>query len=201
MVAYCPNTGSLRTAGEPGSEVLLSWSTSPRRKTAWTWELVLSNGVWVGINTLLPNRLLALAIEAHWLPEFRGWSLDRREARMGEHSRVDLLLRKGEKLCFLEIKNVTMVEEETAFFPDAVTSRGSRHLRELEERVKQGHRAVMFFLIQREDGLALRPADSIDPAYGRTLRRAVAAGVEAIAYRAKVSPEAVELVERVPVIL
>lgn len=201
VVAFCPNTGSLRTCSDPGSPVMLSRSQNRRRKTNWTWELVQANGVWVGINTLLPNRLLAAAIRSGRLAEFQGWELVRTEARIGQRSRVDLLLQKGNRYCYLEIKNVTMVEEGTAYFPDAVTSRGTRHLRELQSAVRDGHRAVICFLIQREDGLRLRPADAIDPVYGRTLREAVGVGVEAQAYRTRVNPSRVELLESVPVVL
>lgn len=201
VTALCPNTGTLKTCSDPGSTVLLSRNSNPRRKTRWTWEATQVNGIWVGINTLLPNRLVAMAVEQGWLPEFQGWRLLRREAPMGQRSRVDLLLERNGRLCYLEIKNVTMVESGIAFFPDAVTARGTRHLRELEAAVSQGHRGVIFFLVQREDGRELRPADGIDPKYGQTLRNVVAAGVEAVAYRTKVTPNYVELAERLPVVL
>ena len=199
VTAHCPNSGSLKTCGDPGSPVLLSHSDDPRRRTQWTWELVKANGTWVGINTLLPNRLVEKAIREKLVPELAAWDLVRREAPMGKRSRVDLLLERDGQPCYLEIKNVTMVVDGVAYFPDAVTERGRKHLEDLLQAVESGYCGQMFFLVQRGDGRVLRPADDIDPAYGETLRRVAERGVRILAYRAEVTPQAVTLVEPIPV--
>lgn len=203
VVAHCPNTGSLLGCQAPGSRVWLSRSRNPARKLAYTWELVEADGVRVGIHTGRSNRLVEEALAAGVVGELEGYRLERREVRYeGSSSRADLLLscaRGG--LAYVEVKNVTAaVGGGIALFPDAVSSRGTRHLHEMMHVVSRGHRAVLVFCVQRSDVDEVRPADAIDPIYGRTLREALAAGVEAVAYRARVSPEEIVLVEPVPVV-
>jgi sugar fermentation stimulation protein A len=119
----------------------------------------------------------------------------------GEHSRIDLLLESPVRRCFVEVKNVTLVENGKALFPDAVTTRGQKHLNELMRVVRDGDRGVIFFTVQRGDGRSVSPADSIDPEYGRLLRLALKNGVKALAYRAQVTPQEIVLTERLPVIV
>jgi sugar fermentation stimulation protein A len=200
VTAHCPNSGSMKGCNAPGSPVLLSRSDNPHRKLLYTWELVEAEGFWVGINTGLPNRLAREGIEKGVVRELRDYGTIRPEVRYGEErSRIDLLLEGPAGLCYVEVKNVTLVEGGMALFPDAVTTRGQKHLRELMEMVRQGHRAVIFFVVQREDGHGVAPADAIDPEYGRLLRLAVANGVEALAYRALVTPEEIRLTHPLPV--
>lgn len=201
VTAHCPNSGSMKGCNAPGSPVYLSRSDNPARKLSYTWELVCSDGFWAGINTGLPNRLAREGIENGTVAELQGYDRIRPEVPYGTRSRIDLLLEGEKGRCYVEVKNVTLVEGETALFPDAVTERGQKHLRELMEVVRQGDRGVIFFVVQRGDGVAVSPADAIDPEYGRLLRQAVACGVEALAYRALVTPEEIRLVERLPVAL
>ena len=202
VVAHCPNSGSMKGCNAPGSQVLLSRSLNPTRKLPFTWELLLVGQYWVGINTLLPNRLVREAIEHDVIPELMGYDSVRTEVPYGsERSRIDLLLERGGERCFVEVKNVTLVEGEWALFPDAVTLRGQKHLRELMSIVQLGGRGVIFFVVQRGDGDTVAPADGIDPEYGRLLRLALASGVEALAYRAEVSPEEIRLTKRLPVLV
>ena len=201
VTARCPNSGSMRGCNSPGSPVYLSRSGNQKRKLPYTWELVLADGGWVGINTALPNRIVQEAIENGSVPELSGYSDICPEVPYGsERSRIDLLLRNGVRRCYVEVKNVTLVEGGRALFPDSVTVRGQKHLRELMSVAKAGERGVIFFVVQRGDGNAVAPADAIDPEYGRLLREAVAKGVEALAYRALVTPVEIRLVERLPVI-
>lgn len=200
VTAHCPNTGSMKGCNFPGSPVLLSTSDRPGRKYPYTWELVFSGG-WIGINTALPNRLVEEAIGNGTITELQGYPLLRREVPYGTNSRVDLLLDGDRGRCYIEVKNVTLVEGGRALFPDAVTLRGQKHLCELEEVVRHGDRGVIFFLVQRGDADSVAPADAIDPEYGRLLRRAVARGVEALAYRAEVTPAAITVRERLAVCL
>ncbi len=201
VTVHCPNSGSMKGCAEPGSRVLLSRSPNPGRTYPLTWELVESQGCWAGINTALPNRLTREAIEEGIVGELRGYDAIRPEVPYGQGSRIDLLLEGPAGRCYVEVKNVTLVEGGRALFPDAVTTRGQKHLRELMRVVAAGDRGVIFFTVQRGDGESVSPADAIDPEYGRLLRLALAAGVEALAYRAEVTPQEIRLTHRLPVIL
>lgn len=204
VTAHCPNTGSMLGCAEPGSRVWLTHTPSPARKYAYGWELTeLPDGTRVGINTHRSNALVREAIEGGRLAALGGYEAVRPEARYGhESSRIDFLLSaQGRSDCYVEVKNVTAaVTAGIALFPDAVSERGTKHLREMKAMVAAGHRAVLVFCVQREDVAEVRPADGIDPVYGRTLREALASGVEALAWRAKVSPAAIELASEVPVV-
>jgi sugar fermentation stimulation protein A len=203
VTAACPNTGSLMGCCEPGSRVWLSESDSPTRKYRHTWEIVEVGEVMVGINTGMPNALVAEAIGAGVIAELTGYASVRREVAFGEErSRVDLLLEDGSRpACYVEVKNVTAAADRgVALFPDCVSERGSRHLRELMRLARRGLRPVQLYCVQRGDVNEVRPADGIDHEYGRTLREAIAGGVEVLAYRARVSPREVRLAERIPVV-
>jgi sugar fermentation stimulation protein A len=202
ITAHCPNSGSMLGCNLPGSPVLLSTSPNQNRKLPHTWELLQVGSYWVGLNTMLPNRLAEEAILNGIILELQGYEQLRREVPYGsERSRIDLLLEGEQGRCYVEVKNVTLVQEGMALFPDAVTTRGQKHLRELMEVVRNGDRGVILFTVQRGDGNAVAPADRIDPEYGRLLREAVAQGVEALAYRAVVTPEEIRLTERLAVVL
>jgi len=203
LTAHCPNTGSMLGCQQPGSRVWLSESDNPKRKYPHTWELVeLAGGVLVGINTGRANALVREAIESGLIGELAGYDEIRAEVRYGnENSRIDFLLTGNEGSCYVEVKNVTAaVDEGIAVFPDAVSTRGTKHLRELMDTARHaGRRAVLCYCVQRSDVGEVRPADEIDPDYGRTLREALDGGVEVIAYRAEIDPQGVVLVEPIPV--
>ncbi|WP_085812438.1 DNA/RNA nuclease SfsA [Geoanaerobacter pelophilus] len=201
VTAHTPNTGSMMGCACPGNRVLLSKSASLTRKYPHSWELVQADGVWVGINTQLPNLLAKEAILDGTIAELSGYQQIRSEVPYGTRSRIDLLLSGERGLCYVETKNVTLVKDGVALFPDAVSERGQKHLRELMEMVRQGHRAVNLFIVQRGDGSALAPADAIDPVYGRLLREAAQNGVELLAYRAEVTRTEVRLERSLPVVL
>lgn len=201
VTAHCANTGSMTGCSLSDSPVLLSASNRPGRKYPYTWELVQIGGNWVGINTTLANRLVEEAVFNGTAAELQGYTTLRREVPYGAGSRVDLLLEGARGRCYVEVKSVTLVEGQRALFPDAVTLRGQKHLCELEQVVLRGDRGVIFFAVQRDDAECFAPADAIDPEYGRLLRRAVTAGVEALAYRAAVTPESICLREQLPVCL
>lgn len=203
ITAACPNTGSLMGCCEAGSRVWLSESDSATRKYRHTWEIVEVGKVMVGINTGLPNALVSEAISNGIIGELSGYSSIRREVAFGEErSRVDLLLEgAGREDCYVEVKNVTAAASRgVALFPDCVSERGSKHLRELMRLKAKGLRPVQLYCVQRGDVKEVRPADGIDHEYGRTLREAIAAGVEVLAYRAKVTPSEIRLAERIPVV-
>jgi sugar fermentation stimulation protein A len=212
VTAHCTNTGSLRTCHGADWPVGLSLAANPERRLPYTWELSHNGACWIGVNTLRANRLAEEAVRAGWLPELRGYGQVLREQAYGRHSRVDLLLRTAQASdscpeplpalpdCYVEVKNVTLLGTDgSSAFPDAVTERGLKHLRDLEGVVRRGSRGVMLFVVQRGDGTFFRPAWEIDPEYARALRRAVRRGVEVLAYRAAITPAAIALRERLPV--
>lgn len=207
LTAHTSNTGAMAGCSAPDSRVWLSHSDNPKRKYPYTWEIVeVSAGVMCGINTMRSNQLVAEAIESGVIAELLGYSTIRREVNYGrERSRIDLLLESDPAdnwpPCYVEVKNVTMEKQGVAYFPDAVTTRGTKHLRELMAMVEEGARAVVFFCIQRDDCFEFRPADDVDSEYGRVLREVMAVGVEALAYHAEVGTEEIRLLKRVPIVV
>jgi sugar fermentation stimulation protein A len=199
VTAHCPNSGAMTGCCEPGRRVYLSRHSDPRRKLAYTWEMIEMPGSLVGVNTLVPNRLVARALADGQVPALGGYADLKREVRVGEHSRIDLRLSATDRApCYVEIKNCTLVSDGQALFPDAVTARGRRHLVELQQLVAQGCRCLMFFVIQRMDAGVFRPAEQIDPAYGAGLRRAVGSGVEILAWDVKIDLAAIRLNREIP---
>ena len=203
ITASCPNTGSMLGCADPGMRVWLSEHDSATRKYRHTWQIVEVGDVMVGINTGLPNALVAEAIALGSIAELSGYRSLRREVAFGtESSRVDLVLESPRrKACYVEVKNVTAAAKEgVALFPDCVSERGSRHLRELMRLRASGLRPVQLYCVQRGDVNEVRPADAIDAEYGRTLREAIDAGVEVLAYRARVTPNEIRLEEKIAVV-
>lgn len=201
VTAHCANSGSMMGLAVPGSRVWLSPNRNPKAKLDWRWEMEECEGVLVGINTSHPNRIVEEAVRAGRIAELTGYESLRREVPYGKNSRIDLLLEGEKGTCFVEVKNVTLRRGNKAEFPDAVTARGAKHLDELAEQVALGHRAVMLYLIQREDCEAFSVAADIDPVYAAALERALAAGVEAYAYACAMSPEEICIKCPVPVVL
>jgi len=198
VTAHTPNTGSMQQCAVPGQQVLLSKSDNPKRKLAWSWELVRVNEHWVDINTHRANRVVEEALRNNVLRCFQNYSV-RPEFPFAE-SRIDFMLEGGNEKVLLEVKNVTLCcQPGVACFPDAVTKRGQKHLRDLMLAKEQGWRAVIFFLVQRGDAQTFSPADEIDAEYGRLLREAVSCGVEALAYRTRVSPESSKVDQQIPI--
>lgn len=199
LTAHCPNTGSMRGCVAPGNPVLLSESMNPKRKYPFTLEMIQVDGFWVGVNTSRTNHLVREAIENGVVEELGRVDSIRPEVRIPTGSRLDFLLTRGEEKIFIEVKNCTLAEEEIAMFPDAVTSRGTKHLEELIDLRQQGHGAVIFFCIQRMDCQTFSPAAHIDPLYARTLTRAAREGVIVLAYQATVQPDEIRIQRKLPV--
>ena len=203
ITAAVPNTGSMLGCCDPGMRVWLSESDNAARKYRHTWEIVEVGDVMVGINTSRPNALVQEAIAGGAIPELKGYRTLKREVGYGEESsRVDIVLESPRRRsCYVEVKNVTAaVTRGVALFPDCVSERGSRHLRELMRIKAGGLRPVQLYCVQRGDVEEVRPADAIDPEYGRTLREAIDAGVEVLAYRATVTPGEIRRDRRIPVV-
>lgn len=201
VTAHVPNTGSMKSTRKPGSPVMLSHHSSPKRKLEWTLELIEANNHWVGVNTALSNRIVEEAISSGKIASLKLYDHIRREVKYGESSRIDLLLERGEERCYVEVKNVTYREGDRALFPDAVTTRGHKHLVELSNMVKAGHRAVIFFLVNRADCTSMGPASEIDKKYSETLASVAKAGVEVLAYRAQVTPKGIHIDRQLSTVL
>lgn len=204
VTATCPNTGSMIGLKEPGLRVWLSTSDSPTRKYKHTWELVeadLGKGPkLVGINTGHPNKLVEEAVTSGAFDIFNGYSTLKREQKYGKNSRIDLLLSDPAKgLAYVEVKNVHLSRKAgLAEFPDSVTERGTKHLGELADMVREGHRAVMVFLVQRADVTKLSLARDIDDNYARAFEAALTAGVEPLVLRCKVSTNEIRVDKTLP---
>lgn len=210
ITIHCPNTGSMKNCQAPGSRVWYTDSDNPKRKYACTWELVeVEKQHLVGINTGLANKLVHEAVTSARIEELAGYQSVRTEVAYGEQkSRIDLLLEGSNTdpgaQCYVEVKNVSLgLGDGLGSFPDAVTSRGQKHLQELLHMRSLGHRAVLLFCVQHSGIRRIVPADDIDPEYGRLLREVVSKGVEVLAYRAEfdLHNSKIELNEKVPVLL
>ena len=204
VTAHCPNPGSMKTCAEPGWDVLLSPANNPARKLKWTLEIVRSPSADILVNTARPNAIVREGIQSNLVPELQGYESLKAEVRYGEeNSRIDLLLSEGDApRAWVEVKNATLLlEPQTVAFPDSVTKRGTRHLRELARMVEQGERGVLFFLVSRSDVARLKPAEEIDPVYAQTLREVAEQGVEVLARTAEITSESVRLGGPVEVVL
>ncbi len=196
ITAHCPNTGPMTDVYLPGNPVFVSPSDNPKRKLAYTWELIKvcdTVPTWVGVNTGLPNRVIKLALQLRLFPELGNYSVIQPEVVYGQDkkSRVDFVLTGEDNSIFIEVKNTTWTKEELALFPDTVTERGQKHLRELMEVVRLGSRAVMLYFINRGDCTNFAPGDSADRLYGELFRQAINVGVEILPCRFDVTPEGI----------
>jgi sugar fermentation stimulation protein A len=199
---HLANSGAMLGTAEPGMTVWLSRSDNPKRKLKWSWELVTVDGHLVGVNTAHPNLIAFEAIRDGLIPELTGYDSLRREVRTGAHSRLDLLLEgTGRPKCWVEVKNVHLKRGTWAEFPDAVTTRGAKHLLELRQRIRESERAVMLYLVQREDCEGFRPAADIDPTYARGLAQAMEDGVEPICYTCRLTQDGINLGKALPVVV
>ena len=197
VTAHCANSGSMMSVKDAGARVWISPASNPARKLRYTWEIIEVNGGLVGINTGHPNRLVAEAIAAGHIKELAGYAALKREQKYGKNSRIDVLLEDPRRpSCYVEVKNVTLKRDLAglhAEFPDSVTERGAKHLIEMTEMVRAGHRAVMVYLVQRGDCRRFRVAADIDPTYANELKKALAAGVEAVCYGCEVTPDGITI--------
>ena len=183
VTAHCANSGSMKACNEPGCPVFLSFHDHPGRKLKYTWEMIKMPESLVGVNTNWPNKLVSQAIVSDAIEELQGYPFLHTEVKVSEHSRLDLMLAgRDDQTCYIEVKNCTLVEKGVASFPDAVTDRGRKHLVELQKLKGMKTRCVIFFLVQRMDTCIFKPADEIDPEYGRELRNAHENGVEILVY-------------------
>jgi sugar fermentation stimulation protein A len=189
VTAHCPNTGPMTDVCQIGAAVQLSYHDNPKRKLAYTWETIQLGGTWVGVNTGLPNKLIKIALEQHLFPSLEPYDTVRSEVVYGQdrNSRVDFVLMGGKVPIYLEVKNTTWIDGETALFPDTETTRGQKHLRELTALLPDT-RAVMLYFINRGDATKFAPGDRCDRLYGELLRQGIDRGLEVLPCRFAIDP-------------
>lgn len=204
ITAHCPNTGPMTGICEIGAPVLVSKSDNPKRKLAYTWEMIqleTPDPTWIGVNTAMPNRVIKAMLNDKLIPELADrYDSVRSEVKYGKEnkSRIDFLLsRDDEAPIYVEVKNTTWTKGRLALFPDTETTRGQKHLRELTDLLPE-KKAVMLYFINRGDCDEFAPGDSKDPKYGKLLREAIAAGVEVLPCRFELSPEGLQYLGTVP---
>ncbi|MCG8411557.1 MAG: DNA/RNA nuclease SfsA [Bacteroidales bacterium] len=197
VTAHCTNSGTMKSCLEDNAEVYLTPVNDPNRKTKFTWEMIKINNNWVGINTGNPNKLAFDAIKNKEIELLNNYNFVKREVKF-EDSRFDIMAKNENETCFVEVKNVTLKDKNYALFPDAVSSRGKKHLETLVKVKKQGMRAVMLYIIQRIDVDIFAPAKEIDPEYAKTLIWAYNKGIEIIPIQAIVSPRKIVLGKQLP---
>lgn len=198
VICHCPNSGSMLGCAEPGSPVALSYHGQSGRKTAHTWEMVKANNVWVCINTGIANKIVQQAAANKMPPFFENALTVKPEVKINQHTRLDLLVETNGAPIYVEVKSVTLVDNACAMFPDAVTTRGHKHLDELIKLKASGMEALMVYLVQREDANRFTPARHIDHAYADKLAEAVEAGVKVLVWQTKASPGSITLWRRLP---
>ncbi|MFV0432125.1 MAG: DNA/RNA nuclease SfsA [Alphaproteobacteria bacterium] len=202
ITAHCANSGSMMGLKDEGIKVYVSPANNPKRKLQYTWELVEVNGNLVGVNTSLPNQIVSEAISNGKIEPLCGYESLKREVKYGQNSRIDILLSSSQKPdCFVEVKSVTLCRKpHLGEFPDAITTRGTKHLAELTNQLNIGTRSVMIYLIQYENIKEFSIASDIDKAYNAAFKQALNAGVEAYAYGCKLSPYGIELQKPIPIV-
>ena len=200
VVAHNANTGTMKTCLGENWPVLVSFHDSPTRKLKYSLEMIHNKKSWIGINTSSTNRLAIEAIQNGIIKELQSYQQLKPEVKIGE-SRIDILLSNSDDdLCYVEVKNVTLINDhQQCLFPDAVTERGQKHLRELIELKKFGHRAVMLFIVQREDCDSFLIENEIDPTYSSLLKTAIASGVELLVYQCQLNPTEIVVHKKLPI--
>lgn len=194
VTAHCPNTGSMMGLLEKGNKVWLSKSDNPKRKLKYTLQVIESNGSKVGVNTHLTNKIALDAIYKSKIQNFKNYDFVKQEIKFGNNTRFDLLLTKKNKKIFIEVKNVTLSRQKgIAEFPDAITSRGQKHIQELLNANKQGYNIYLLFVIQRDDCNKLKIAKDIDPKYCELLTKAVKKNLNILCYDCKFSTKGIKL--------
>lgn len=201
LTIHCANTGAMTGCAVPGDRIWYSTSANPKRLYPHSWELTQTAcGQWIGVNTLRANQLLGEALKSGLIPELSGYDSFKAEVRYGvENSRIDWLLAAENRVdCYIEVKSVTLLQRQWGYFPDAVTLRGQKHLRELQAMVEMGQRAVLFFAVLHSGITRVAPARHIDSLYTDMVLQAQQNGVEVICYGARLSPDGIRLQSSIP---
>ena len=204
LTLHCPNTGAMTGCAAPGDTVWYSTSENTKRKYAHTWEMTeTQNGAFICVNTQRANQLVKEALTLGTIPELVGYGTHKSEVKYGdEGSRIDFMLQAEDRPeCYIEVKSVTLAEQENGYFPDAVTLRGQKHLRELMSVAAAGKRAVLLFAVLHSAIERFSPARHIDLKYAQLLNEAQKQGVEVLAYKAELSADNMTLRSSLPIVL
>jgi sugar fermentation stimulation protein A len=197
ITAHVPNSGAMTSCIEPDCDVWVSFHDNPKRKLKYTLELTKMADILICTNTGVANKIAIEAINNKTIKELQGYSSLKPEQKYGKNSRIDILLEDEDKKCYVEIKSVSLKLENTLAFPDAVTTRGAKHLEELISMVKEGHRAVMLYIIQRTDDLPFEIAKQIDKKYYEGFIKAQKEGVEILVYQSRIDLERIEVYKKI----
>lgn len=197
ITAHVPNSGRMTSTIEDNCDVWVSFHDNPKRKLKYTLELTKIDDIFICTNTNIANKLGIEAIQNNTIQELQGYDSLKPEQKYGKNSRIDILLQKENQKCFVEIKSVSLKLDDTLAFPDAVTVRGLKHLEELSQMVKDGHRAVMLYIIQRTDTLPFRIAKEIDPKYYKKFEEVLALGVEVLVYQSKIDLDTIKVIKKI----
>lgn len=199
ITVHVPNTGSMTSCWEPGQKVLLSHSSNPKRKLPYTLEMIHNGKTWISVNTARTNKIVAHALAYGLIKELTGYQNIKPEKKF-EQSRIDFFLSEHAKKpdCWVEVKNVTLKENGLAQFPDAVSTRGQKHLNDLIKIVQNGQRAVMLYVVNRQDAKQFKPATHIDPKYSELLNEAIQSGVEVLCYQTQLTPKSIVINKSIP---
>jgi sugar fermentation stimulation protein A len=193
ITAHVPNSGAMTSCIEPNGKVWVSFHDNPKRKLKYTLELTQINDQFICTNTGVANKIAIEAIQNGTITQLQGYTELKPEQKYGQNSRIDILLQNEQETCYVEIKSVSLRIKDNLAFPDAVTTRGLKHLKELQDMVKQGHRAVMLYIIQRTDDLPFRIAHEIDANYAKEFKQAIESGVEVLIYQSRISLQDIEV--------
>ena len=200
ITAHVPNSGAMTSTIADNCDVWVSFHDNPKRKLKYTMELTRLDGQYICSNTGHANKVAIEAIKNGTIKELQGYDSLKPEQKYGEKSRIDILLEKEDQKCYVEVKSVTLKIEDMLAFPDAVTTRGTKHLNELCDMVKQGHRAVMLYVVQRTDKLPFRLANEIDKKYAETFKEVTTQGVEVLVYQSDIDLEEINIKNKVNMI-
>jgi sugar fermentation stimulation protein A len=193
VTAHCANTGPMTSVSTVGSAVYVSQNQDPKRKLKYSWEMILVEQTWVGINTSLPNRVVGHMLKHHLLPELEPYDTIQPEVAYGnEKSRIDFMLTGDNHKTFVEVKNTTWNQGNIALFPDTVTTRGQKHMRELIAIMDANTKSTLIYFINRSDCDEFAPGTQADPEYGRLVKEAIASGVKILPCRFHVTPKTIE---------
>jgi len=197
ITAHVPNSGAMTSCIEENCPVWVSFHDNPKRKLKYTLELTQMADILICTNTGVANKIAIEAIENATIKELQGYTSLKPEQKYGINSRIDILLENENEKCYVEVKSVSLKIDDTLAFPDAVTTRGKKHLDELVSMVEEGHRAIMLYVIQRTDNLPFRIAKEIDKMYDETLKESMKKGVEVIVYQSDISHEEISIKNKV----
>ena len=201
VTAHCPNTGSMKGLLDKGNEVYLLRNNNPKRKLKYGLEIIKTRKNLVGVNTHMANRIAQHALENNLIKELKNNESIKPEVFFNKETRFDFLIEKNKQKCFVEVKNVTLFREKnTAEFPDAVTSRGSKHLLTLIDAIKKGYKTYLLFLVQIQNMEKFKIAKDIDAEYYQNYLIAKKAGVNFLAYRCNISSKKIFIDKKLKII-